>query len=182
MWPIFQRIVLPALAVLAGVAAVIHGAKYHSVPLAQTELEERDVEVERVKWITDLAPAGFGSGDFPWGETTPSEAQGEQPAEPQGDQPLEADGQSPEETPAENGEMEGPPPPPGMKYVKRKVTYTETEKQEVTVTKVNEVLEPALVFEVTIGGVIRKPGDEHAELWRTYSSAAGEAPPSLCPT
>jgi hypothetical protein len=177
---ILQRIVLPAAAVLAGIGAVVYGTKYHSVPLAQTELEQRDEEVAKVKSIIDLAPAGFGSGGFSWGRSTPNEVQGDQPGEQESDQP----GKDGDAAPADDWwTAEGlPPPPPGMKYVKRKVTFTETEKREVSVTKVNDVLEPTLVFEATIGGVMRKPGDEHAELWRTYNSAAGEAPPSLCPT
>jgi hypothetical protein len=159
---VVQRVVLPVAAVLAGVAALVYGAVYHRAPVAQQEIEEQVQEEEVSKTIRVPVPvvpgggaglsgwAGPGRNPGPGGEAQPSEGA------------AAADGAE--------------APPPGMAFITQTVKVLESVRRSVTVTKIHDVPEPAMIFDITVGGIAWGPGG----LRRTY--APGEPPPSLCPT
>jgi hypothetical protein len=150
---IVQRVVVPAAAVVAGIAALVYGMNYHAAPVAQQELEEREQEEQVTKTIRVPVPfAGRqegGPGLFPWGKRHGPSASAQ----------------------ADEGEA-----PPGMSFITEKVKVRELVKRQVPVMRVVSVLEPDIIREITVGGVLREEG----QLRRTYT--AGEPPPSLCPS
>jgi hypothetical protein len=148
MGAIVQRVVVPAATVLAGIAAMVYGAMYHRAPVAQQEIEEQEVEEEVTKTIRVPVPVAPGAGSAPWGGVWSGQK------------------------PGPGGETA----PPGMAFVTQTVKVLETVRRPVQVTKTREVPEPAMIFEITVGGIAWSP---HG-LRRTY--APGEPPPSLCPT
>lgn len=141
MWRIIQRTMPPLLLLCGGIAAVIYGAKYHTVPVS----EEQEIEIS-------LAPPSMPG--FP-GEPPFEEPFGAPPFEdaPFGAPPFE---EPPFGAPPDMGgppDMMGPMPP-GMGKIKEKIIVTEYES------------EPTLVNEVTFGGVaLLASGD----IMRTYS-------------
>jgi hypothetical protein len=145
-WAVIQRAMLPVLLIAAGIGSVVYGAMHHTVPV----VEEREEEI-------DIAPP------TPFGPEFPGEG-------PQMGGPPEFG--PPGFGPPGFGPPEFGPPgfgPPGFgppsQLTKRKVKILVSEDER----------EPAIIREVTIGGVVLLgPG----KLKRTYSGKA----PSLCPT
>jgi hypothetical protein len=169
---VVRRVVVPAAAMLAGIVAVFYGAKYHSAPVAQQDVEEQEQWEEVVKTIPFPTPFGRGETPPPAGEPTPG-GTGEGTVPPDGPtpggEPANPEGPQPPQAPPWAAGPESQPP--GIQ-----VTETRKVTRSVPVTTVHDVLEPELVREVTVGGVVLESG----ELRRTYSG--GEPPPSLCPT
>lgn len=124
MWRIIQRTIPPFLLLCGGVAAVVYGAMYHTVPVS----EEQEIEIS----IAPPPMPGF-PGQPPF-------------EEPFGAPPFE---EPPFGAPPDMGfppDMGAPPDmmgpmPHGMGKIKEKIIVTEDEP------------EPKLISEVTFGGV-----------------------------
>jgi hypothetical protein len=170
--------IVPALVVIAGVAAVAYGALYHAVPVLRQELEERMVEEQVVKTIQIPVPVMPGDGEQPLGNPPggPGSPPGAGPWLPTELQP----GEKPPAGPAPPGQDSppgGPPPPSGMRYITQSVTVTERTMKLVPVTNAVEELEPVLVRAVTVGDILR---NESGQLgWTNGVQTEG---PALCPT
>ena len=78
---IVQRVIVPAAAVLAGIAALVYGAAYHATPVSQQELEEQSRQEAVTKTIRVPVPQGVVGGSSPWGDPEP-EAGGPSAAPP----------------------------------------------------------------------------------------------------
>jgi len=130
MGMIIQRLVVPAVAALAGMAAIVCGAMYHRAPVSWQEVQEQEREEEVTKTIRVPVPFGPGGGSSPWGKS----------------------------------------------FITQKVKVIEKVKRPVLVTRVEDMPEPAMIREMTVGGIALGSGG----LWRTYRP--DEPPPLLCPS
>lgn len=146
---------VPLLLIAVGVASVIYGARYRLVPVLGKQVEVQVVEQEEEVAIP--VPSPFG------------------PVVPEGLAEPDAEGRPPA-----TSEMEAFPgllEPPSIKV--KKITYVPNRViKEVT----DEEPEPVLVWEVTVGGVVRT---ETGVVMRTYGPTedGGPARPlSLCPS
>jgi hypothetical protein len=113
MWRIIQRTIPPFLLLCGGVAAVIYGAKYHTVPVS----EEQEIEIS----IAPPPMPGF-------------------PGQPPFDEPF---GGPPFEDPPFGSppDMGGPPDmmpplPPGMGKITEKIIVTEPEPEPKLIREV----------------------------------------------
>ncbi len=149
MWRLVRRAIGPSLGLVAGVAALAYGLSKH----AERAFEEQTEEIEIA--VSDFGPPGMPP-EFAGPPGMPPEFAGP-PGMPGMESPPGFPGPPPGMLPF------GPPPP---------------RKQKVTQTTIVEktLLEPAIVRDVTIGGLVREPRG----LRRTYSSSG--PPPALCPT
>ena len=144
MWSMIHRVVLPVLLVLAGIASVIYGARFHRTTVVEEQETERSIPIDLpfLPFLPPPGPSAQGAGEPP-----------AFPGAPPGEEPPPFAGPSPF----------GPPPPFLTQVVK-----------EVVQVPLDE-LEPKLVRDVTIGGLVLL---ESGKLMRTYSGT----PPSLCPS
>ena len=153
MWIVILRSVLPMIVLLAGIAAVVYGAVYHSQPVT----EEQEIE------ITLAPPPGFGA---PPGFGPPMDDGFGSPMDDGFGPPMD-DGFGP---PMDDGfgdpgmaDPFGMPAPPFLEKIKETVIITEPES------------EASLMREVSIGGITLLA---EGILRRTYSGD----PPLLCPS
>jgi hypothetical protein len=86
----------------------------------------------------------------------------------------EMEEQEQEEEVSETIQVPVPGAPGG--FITQSVKAWQPVKRQVEVTKIQQVPEPAIIREITVGGIAWGP----AGLRRTYS--LDEPPPSLCPT
>jgi hypothetical protein len=145
MWSMIHRVFVPALLVLAGIASVIYGARFHRTTVVEEQETERSIQID-LPFLPFPPPPGFPGGP-------PSDNAPRPEGAPPGEEPPPLAGPSPF----------GPPPPFLTQVVK-----------EVVQVSLDE-LEPKLVRDVTIGGLVLL---ESGKLMRTYSGT----PPSLCPS
>ena len=61
-WRVLRRLVVPVLLVLGGVASVIHGARFHSAEVFETQQVQQTIRIP-----TSFGPAGPIGGTSPWG-------------------------------------------------------------------------------------------------------------------
>jgi hypothetical protein len=154
-----RRIVLLILFLLAGLASLLYGAMFHAV----------SVQEEKEREISIAIPTLPGLGDMPFQQGGNAEARpSEENTVPSGDvDPFRTPpgGGVSAGNPFDSPAPPGPPPPPGMRFEKVTEKYLETSEEP----------EWSMVWEVTIGGVVRLA---NGQLKRTYSGQ----PPALCPT
>jgi hypothetical protein len=175
MGTVLLRSIVPTIVLLAGIAAVVYGAMYHT----QTVTVEQEVEI-------DLGPPpGFGDPLLDDGFGPPAD-DGFGPPPDDGFGPPPDDGFEPPmddgfEPPMDDGFGPppdagfGPPPGDGFGAPGMGAPPPFLTKIKETIIVPEEESEASLIREITIGGVTLLA---EGILRRTYS---GE-PPSLCPT
>ena len=142
-----KRFLAMVFLLLGGAGSLLYGSFCHRVTVEEDKQREISIAVPTM--------SEFGDTSFePGGDTMAGDID-----------PFHtpSDGGDPSENPFEN--PPGPPVPFGMRFEKVTEKYVES----------SEEWEPTIVWEVTIGGVVRMA---NGPLKRTYSGK----PPALCPT
>lgn len=145
-----KRFLAMVVLLLGGVGSLLYGSFFHGIM----------VEEEKEREISIAVPTMSEFGDMPFEPGGGAMADDINPFDM-----YSGSGES-SENPFENPpEPSAPPVPFGMRFEKVTETYVES----------SEEWEPTIVWEVTIGGVMRMA---NGQLKRTYSGQ----PPALCPT
>jgi hypothetical protein len=152
MWAIIQRVIVPGVLLVGGLASAIYAISRHVIAVVQEHEEEISIPV----------PTPFGPGPVgPEGDAFPG-------GPPQSFGPPLAEGGPPGPGPRDQPPMVGPPPfwrpPPVFEKLIKKVFITTDEP------------EPTIIREVSVGGLTLA---ESGEIKRTYRGNEG---PALCPT